>query len=291
MKRAILAVSVLATGALLAVSVVAAPPTSPAKGLHSAVGEAPVVQNLGGLEKSMRELHWGMNHDDVAQAYNKVGGLFDQEYAPQLMHVEPGYQQQQLEADRDNRKVNLERSYVKFGDSPTGYDTTPLKSEYTYRNDEALQKLFKDGRQRYLFYIKDKLWKIYEEIPLKAEGPLGATFQDAVARLNAAMAVPARIRPVDSAQGLDRTTADWQDRTTHVRALDRSSEHLVGLVLEDRNTLTNLAALRSSKAVDPFAIDPSIAAITKHGISDPNAGRDANAKDGGAENGKGRKAK
>jgi hypothetical protein len=289
MKRAILAASVLATGAMLAVSVVAAPP----KGSRSSVAEAPpAVQSLGGLEKSMRELRWGMPHDEVTQVYNKIGGLFDQEYAPQLMHAEPGYQQQQLEADRDNRKVNFERSYVRFGDSPTGYDTTSLKNEYTYRNDEALQKVFKDGRQRFLFYIKDKLWKIYEEIPLKADGPLGATFQDAVAKLNAAMAVPARIRPVDSSQGIDRTTADWQEKSTHVRALDRSSEHLLGLVLEDKNTLANIATLRAAKAVDPFAIDPSIAAITKRGISDPNAARDANAKgDAGADQGKGKKTK
>jgi hypothetical protein len=233
-----------------------------------------------------------MTHDEVTEAYNKAGGLFDQEYAPQLMHVQPGYAQQQLEADRDNRKVNLERSYARFGDSPTGYDTTALKSEYTYRNEEALQKLFKDGRQRYLFYIKDKLWKIYEELPLKPDAPLGATFQDAVGKLNAAMGVAARIRPADSSQGLDRTTADWQDRTTHVRVLDRSSEHILAIVLEDRGTLANLAMLRIAKPVDPFAIDPSITAITTHGVTDPNAAHDPHAKlDAGVDAGKSKKAK
>jgi len=283
MKRAIVATSILATGAMLAVTVVAAPP----KGQHVAT-DAPLVQTLGGLEKNMRELHWGMTHDEVTDVYNKAGGLFDQEYAPQLMRVQPGIAQQELEADRDNRKVNLERSFARFVDTPTGYDNTPLRGEYTYRNDEALHKLFKDGRQRYFFYIKDHLWKIYDEVPLKADGPLGATFQDAVGRLNLAMGAPARIRAVDSSQGLDRTTADWQDDKTHVRALDRSSEHILGLVLEDRRTLTNLASLRAAKAVDPFAIDPSIAAVTRGGITDPNAGR-AKA-DGGAPD-KGKKAK
>ena len=283
MKRAIVATSILATGAMLAFTVVAAPP----KGQHVAT-EAPQVQTLGGLEKIMRELHWGMTHDEVTDVYNKAGGLFDQEYAPQLMRVQPGIAQQELEADRDNRKVNLERSFARFSDTPTGYDNTPLRGEYTYRNDEALHKLFKDGRQRYFFYIKDHLWKIYDEVPLKADGPLGATFQDAVGRLNLAMGAPARIRAVDSSQGLDRTTADWQDDKTHVRALDRSSEHILGLVLEDRRTLTNLASLRAAKAVDPFAIDPSIAAVTRGGITDPNAGR-AKA-DGGAPD-KGKKAK
>jgi hypothetical protein len=160
---------------------------------------------------------------------------------------------------------------------------TPLKSEYTYRNDEAIQRLFKDGRERYFFYIKDHLWKVYDELPLKADGPLGATFQDAVARLNTAMSVPGRIRPADASQGLDRTTADWQDKTTHVRAVDRSNEHLVGIVLEDRSTLSGLAMLRVNKATDPFAIDPSIAAVTKGGISDPNAQHQREAPDAGAD--------
>jgi hypothetical protein len=282
MKRAIVAASVLAAGAMLAVTVVAAPPQG-----ARAVGDAPMVQTLGGLEKNMRDLHWGMTHDEVTDAYNKPGGLFDQEYAPQLVRVQPGVAQQQLESDRDSRKVNFERSFARFLDTPTGYDVTSLKSEYTYRNDEAIQKIFKDGRQRYFFYIKDHFWKIYDEIPLKAEGPLGATFQDAVTKLNAAMGVPARIRPADSSQGLDRTTADWQDKTTHVRAVDRSNEHILGIVLEDRSTLANLASLRPVKPTDPFAIDPAIMAVTKRGVSDPNAARDPRAKpDAGADAGK-----
>lgn len=278
MKRAVVAASIFAAGAMLAVTVVAAPP----KGTRAA-GDAPTVQTLGGLEKNMRELHWGMTHDEVSDAYNKPGGLFDQEYAPQLMRVQPGVAQQQLEADRDNRKVNLERSYGRFLDTPTGYDVTSLKGEYTYRNEEAIQKIFKDGRQRYFFYIKDHLWKIYDEVPLRADGPLGATFQDAVTKLNGAMGVPARIRAADASQDLDRTTADWQDKVTHVRAVDRSNEHMVGVVLEDKSTLSSLASLRVVKATDPFAIDPAIAAVTKHGVTDPNAARDPRAKaDAGA---------
>jgi hypothetical protein len=275
MKRAILAALVLFAGAMLAVTLLAAPP--------KAASDAPMVQTLGGLEKNMRELHWGMTHDEVTDAYNKAGGLYDQEYSPQLARVQPGVAQTQLEADRDNRKVNLERSFTRFLDTPTGYDVTSLKNEYTYKNDEAIQKVFKDGRQRYFFYMKDHLWKLYDEIPLKADGALGATFQDAVTRLNGAMGVPARIRAADASQGLDRTTADWQDKTTHVRAVDRSNEHIVALVLEDRSTLSSLASLRAVKPSDPFAIDPAIAAVTKHGVTDPNAARDPHAKtDAGA---------
>ena len=42
----------------------------------------------------------------------------------------------------------------------------------------------KDGKRRYLFFFGsppgERLWKIYDEIPLKAGGPLGATYSEAV---------------------------------------------------------------------------------------------------------------
>ena len=44
-------------------------------------------------------------------------------------------------------------------------------------------------------------------------------------------------------------------------------------MLEDKRTLANLPQLRANKVDDPFALDPSIAAITRGGISDPSAGR------------------
>jgi hypothetical protein len=222
-----------------------------------------------------------MSHQEVNDVYNKLNGLFDREYAPQLARLQPGVQMQQLEADRDSRKANLEHSLTRFLDTPTGYDVTPLVHEYTYKNDESIAKTFKDGKTRYFFYIRDKFWKIYDEVPLKADGPLGATFKDAVTKLNTIFSVAARIQAADPSVNVDRTTADWQDSATHLRALDRSGEHLIGIVLEDKNTLVNLSALRTNHPTDPFAIDPAIAAITQKGVSDPNAAKGAG--DGGAK--------
>jgi len=253
----------LCAGSMVAVAV-AAPPKASA--------DAPTVSSLGTLME--RDLHWGMNHGEVTDVYNRLNGLFDREYAPQLAKLQPGQDQTQLEADRDMRKANFERSYTPFNaGSPTGYDVTALHLEYTYNNGEAVLKLFKDGKNRYFFFMKDRLWKVYDEIPLRADGALGSSFQEAVTKLNALFGVPARIRAADPSQSLERTEADWQDAKSHLRAVDRSSEHVVGVVLEDKTTVLNLAALRTNKPVDPFAIDPAIAALTKRGVSDPNAAR------------------
>ena len=55
-----------------------------------------------------------------------------------------------------------------------------------------------------------------------------------------------------------------------MRAIDRGSS-VIALVLEERATLNRLDTLRANKAVDVTTIDPSITAVTKHGVSDPNA--------------------
>ncbi len=274
MKRVILAACVLIASAMLAITGLAAPP--------KAGPDAPVVPSLGAFWQ--KGLHWGMSHQEVTDAYNNPDGLFDREYAPLLGKLQPGPKMQDLEADKENRKVNFARSFTPFGETPTGYDVTALHNEYSYRNEEGVQRLFKDGKTRYFFYIKDRLWKMYDEVPLKADSPFGATFQDAVNKLNTMLGVPARVRPPDASQGLERTTADWQDPLTHLRLIDRSHEHVLAIVLEDKRTLANLATLRANKATDPFAIDPSVAAVTKGGISDPNAakGPGGNAPDGGA---------
>jgi hypothetical protein len=270
MKRAFLAASALAVGVMLAVASLAGLPPA---------GDAPAVPSLASLMQ--KEIHWGMAHSEVATAYNKPTGLFDREYAPQMARLQPGAEMDELQADRDSRKVNFERSYTEFVDSPTGYDIGPLHGEYSYKNEEAIQHLFKDGRNRYFFYIKGHLWKIYDEVPLKADGPLGGSYKDAVAKLGAALGASGRVRAADASRGVDRPTTDWQDNATHLRAIDRSGEHLIGIVFEDKRTLSNLASLRSNKPQDPFALDPSIAALTRHGISDPNAARTQDA-DAGA---------
>jgi len=273
MKRASLASAVVA-GTLLVISAAAfagPPTTGPA--------DAPVTATLASMHE--KELHWGMTHDEVADVYDRNGGLIDREYAPLIAKLQPGVEMQRIEADRENRKTSFLKSYSVFADSPSGFDVTPLHTEYTYNNDEAIMRLFKDGKNRSFFFIKDKLYKIYDEVPLKADGTLGETYQLAVTKLNSILNVPGRTRATNPALGLERTTTDWQDKNSHLRADDRSNEHLVGVILEDKRTLANLSTLRAHKAVDPFAIDPAIAAVTRNGVSDPN-GKPAPGDAGGA---------
>ena len=140
---------------------------------------------------------WGITHVDVTSAFNKQGGLIDQDYDPLLRHAQPGIQQQSLEADRDNKKAAIERSYLRFV-TPTGYDATGIKGEYSYGNNEAVVYVERQGKKRYFFFMgpepTERLWKIYDEIPLSDAGPLGKTFAEAVTRVQGILGVAGRAR-------------------------------------------------------------------------------------------------
>ncbi len=247
--------------------------------------DAPIVQSMARMQDG---LNWGMTHAEVTRTYNSVGGLFDREYDPILARTQPGVQMEAVEADRENRKTAFAGSFVEFLDTPTGYDATGVRDEYTYKNHESVMSLDKDGKRRYLFFIgappSERLWKIYDEVRLRAGGPSGATYAEAVAKMRTSVGAAPRVLAAGSASpsGPRRvTSSDWQDTGTHLRLDDRSGDGVVGIVLEDKRTRGSLPQLRAVKAVDPMALDPSILAITHGSISDPNAAQsspDAGAK-------------
>jgi hypothetical protein len=268
--RGLLLITLVATSVLVAIPPFLRESQSVARAEGNAPSmDAPTVASLAPMRDGFK---WGITHVDITNTFNKNGGLIDQDYDPLLRHAQPGVQQQSLEADRDNKKAAIERSYLRFV-TPTGYDSTGISHEYSYRNNEAILLVERQGKKRYFFFMGtepgERLWKIYDEIPLAAGGPLGATFAEAVTRVQGILGVAGRARPQDAASGVAFTTVDWQDGTTHLRVLDRG-KNLVGVVLEERATLNALPQLRSNKSDDPMAMDPSIAAATRGGISDPS---------------------
>ena len=99
MKRA----TSFSTGIVLAFTAVvafAAPPKSAA--------DAPTVASFTPLHLHAKEIHWGLSHQEVTDLYDLAGGLFDREYAPLIARLQPGVEMQQLEADREGRKVNFQ---------------------------------------------------------------------------------------------------------------------------------------------------------------------------------------
>jgi hypothetical protein len=232
---------------------------------------------------------WGTSRRQVLDVYVRGGGLIDQKFEPQLAKASPSAQKD-LEAARTmDRDAASSQELFEFDDKPNGLDATFLwkSREYSKANGETCFKLAGgvgvgaiDPRiVRYFFFFGGKgdaqrLWKVYEELPLGANSPFGADFQDAVNKLAATFGAMGRLRTAGQGEGLASTQIDWQDDVVHVRLIERpDAPRVVGFVVEERKTFENLAALRANKPEDPFALDPSVAGATTGGISDPNADR------------------
>jgi hypothetical protein len=253
----------------------AGPAGKPAKGNAA---EPTQVNSLSAFQEGLR---WGMSHTEVNKHFIENGGVIWKDFDAKLAKARVGPEMTALEAEREQAKLAFTRSHIEFKDTPTGYDATGIKGEYTYRNRESLMWIQREGKKRYFFFINDRLWKVYDEVPLAEGGAMGKSYLDAVNKLNAQLGAQGRIQGADAAKGIHATTVDWKDGASHLRVVDRSAgDKVVAVVLEDNNTLGNLASLRPNKAEDPTAIDPTITAVTKGGLSDPNA-----AKAGGAASG------
>ena len=238
----------------------------------AAVGKGGDAPQVGTLAPFMDGLKWGMSHADVTKQFTQTNGIIWKDYDEKLAKARVGPEQTALEAEREQAKAAFSRSYVEFKDTPTGYDTTGIRNEYTYKNKEALMWIQRQGKKRYFFFINDRLWKMYDEVPLAEGAPMGKTFLESVNKINAQLNAQGRVQQADPAKGIAATTVDWKDGANHLRAIDRSGDRVVGVVIEDNNTVSNLAALRPNKPEDPNEIDPSIKAVTGGANRvDPNA--------------------
>jgi hypothetical protein len=230
-------------------------------------GDAPQVSSLAAFTDGIK---WGTTHAELTKQFTQTGGVLWKDYDEKLAKARVGPEQTALEAEREQAKGAFSRSFIEFKDTPTGYDTTGIKGEFSYKNKEALMWIQRQGKKRYFFFINDRLWKIYDEVPLAEGGPMGAVYLDAVNKLNAQLNAQGRVQKPNEAKGVFTTTTDWKDGTSHLRAVDRG-QGLVAIVVEESSTLANLAALRPNKMPDPNEIDPSITAVTRGtNLSDPN---------------------
>jgi hypothetical protein len=214
-------------------------------------------------------LRLGMMVNDVVDFYSKV---LDQDYVPIYKMTPIGPRMKEVDAALAEQKLAFPRSEVVFGNLPTGVDNTPLKNEYNYRNNESMMSITRQGVTRYFFFVNKRLWKIYDALPLKKDGDMGASYREAVGILTKRFAVAGRVLGEDPAHGRNTTEVDWSDANTHVRAVDRSDESIVGLIYQDRATGERMAAFKAGQKDTQGGIDPMIAAATKSGApSDPNA--------------------
>lgn len=276
-----------ARGALFAallgvpVATLALGPEAHAQGKGGKKGKEPPAppgpaQSKRAVTVSPAALVWGSPHKTIGEIYDKV---YDEEFKPKYRKVSPGPAMTALDAELAELKAQVRRSLIRFGDVPTGFDSSPLRGEFTYRNKESVMSVAHKGRDRHFFFIQDKLWKVVDELQLGEGKPWGADFDSAVAKLSSYYGVTGRVREPDDKNGLLAKEADWTDGKTHVRAVLRH-DAAFALIFEDEATIARLPSLRTNKPAETGNLDPSVADVIRKPSAPPGPPPDEGKKDG-----------
>ncbi|MCA9632084.1 MAG: hypothetical protein KC766_30730 [Myxococcales bacterium] len=219
------------------------------------------------IRLSPRGLRFGMSNEQIAKLYDKV---FEKEFVPLYKRVSPGPRMAALDAELENKKGRLRRSVIEFGKTATGIDETPLAGEYTYQNKESMSRItLRSGTTRHFFFFSNRLWKIYDERPLRKGSQLGKDFKTAVARLTKTMGVgPIMLEP-NPDEGRRFDEAVWMNDEIIIRLVNREFQNVVGLVYVSKDVQTNIASYRKHKKEDPSKLSKDIKMVTrKSGVSE-----------------------
>ncbi|MGE0326047.1 MAG: hypothetical protein AB7K71_04995 [Polyangiaceae bacterium] len=219
------------------------------------------------IRLSPKGLRFGMSNEQIAKLYDKV---FEQEFVPLYKRVSPGPRMAALDAELENKKGRLRRSVIDFGKTATGIDETPLAGEYTYQNKESMSRItLRSGTTRHFFFFSDRLWKIYDERPLRKGSQLGKDFKTAVERLTKTMGVgPIMLEP-NADEGRRFDEAVWMNDEIIIRLVNREFQNVVGLVYVSKDVQSNIASYRKHKKEDPTKLSKDIKMVTRaSGASD-----------------------
>jgi hypothetical protein len=254
---------------------VASSPLAAAKGSDTTVKVSSVIKPK--IDAKVSPFKWGLSTADVLKA---LDDMVDEQYADKIAAASSSPKREAaLDKEKDKKKKLYRDKLSSFvpGKGVSGYEmVTP--GEFTYGNNEQVLELTRDdGGTRCLFFIRDRLYKIYDVVALESkDGVLGQTWEQAVTKEEAALGDKGKRLDAKStlASYYGVMTAVpalvlWSDGTSQVRLVDHthredSSTRQVGVAYEDIATVEKLSTYRThleSKTTD--------SAVERAGAPDP----------------------
>ena len=189
------------------------------------------------IGQALGELRWGLSKADLIKLLRaQVRTEFEQRVKVErdILRQDALYQEAQERARRISEK------YVAFDGQKTGWDVSPISSEFTHGNREAMLVVSgKNSRDMY-FFIQDKLWKWFRELTPDARSETAPEATLAALEQRFGPGKPQQERRGESNEVYPGTS--WTDGRTRVTALHRGSETC--LIFEDAALLSQLAVLR-----------------------------------------------
>jgi hypothetical protein len=144
-------------------------------------------------------VEFGMSADQVARLYDR---WWDQHFVAKYRKANPGPKTKELDYQLEEQKKILRR-VTNFDGRTATYDKSEFHEEFAHGNGETMNstKVLRRGSgadakavsyTRRFFYFQDKLWKVYDEYRLEAQGPLGADFKGATDKVAASLGPKAK---------------------------------------------------------------------------------------------------
>jgi len=213
------------------------------------------------VKLSPEGLKFGMTLEEISKLYEKV---LDAEFVPLYQNTEPGPRMSELDTELADKKLLVMRNKVEFGALPSGLENTVLAGEFTYNNSESMTQFpLRSGVRRYLFFFGNHLWKVYDVHKLGKKGKLGADYAAATETLGKQLGKAPRSRKADPAAGRRLDSADWQDKETIIRLIDRG-DGSVALAYIDRKIEEGIDKFRTNKGPGKEELDRDVSDVTKH---------------------------
>jgi len=243
---------------LIAATAQAAPAKSKKK--NKGADKVPVSAEIS---KSMGDLKWGMNEDELQK---QLIGKIKEHYKPLLAKTKDAVEEDRLREKANNEIKRIKESFVEFKGTSTGWDVSFLRGEFTHGNGESMLVMRDQNSQNFYFFMGGKLWKWYKAFDAEVfPADSFATFASAVQR---------RFGPAKDAHGElapgsgDRHWLEWQDDQSRLRAVDQTDFYgFYCLVFEQKSTVANLAQLRSNTREVGNKQHAMIEAVTAKGNS------------------------
>ncbi len=223
--------------------------------------EAPLKANPAlkpKIEKRIAPFKIGMTSDEVFKVIEKQ---IDEEYAEKIAKAYNPKTQTQLEKEADKKKKALRGKLFEFkgGAGVSGYEVK-APGEFTYKNNEsALEVPRPGGGERQLFFLNDRLWKVYDHVHLTGkDAELGETWDHATEKLGAALGEKGKKIAAKTASpsyyGVMLEVPEhllWTDGAIQVRLVDHTKREdmtarTVGIAYEELATVEKLSVYRTN---------------------------------------------
>jgi hypothetical protein len=218
------------------------------------------------IAESLADIKWGMSKDELM---NKFIGKIKEKYRPLIGKTKDAVEEDRLRQEAKQEMDAIRKGYTEFDGRSSGWNVSFLKGEFTHGNDESMLVVRDSNSQNFYFFIGGKLWKWYKAFDASVF-PVGNFQQFATAvqrRFGNAKQAKGEIRPGEG----ERQWLEWQDKQTRLRAVDQTDFYgFYSLVFEEKQTVDNLAKLRSNTPEDSGKQHAMVESVTSGKTEQPD---------------------